>query len=265
MNNKFQGLRDLANSTKTSILAIPETWGKNPTTDYSIKGFHRPEFTLRTGSGMNLGGGLGLWVRSDIDFEVIKVKSIDRVCEMQAITIPDKNLSILNVYRPFGDVYVFLDTLTMNIETMTKAHPHNDIVMVGDFNIDLDKSSCNTDELIDTTLTLGFLQQVTLPTRVTDKYSSLIDHVYTRSKKTLVTDVVLSTISYHYATLTSFVSTKMERKKIKITKRWFTQESYEQIATYLGGMDWAEMDAMNCDNAAIHLNKVITEAMDIIV
>ena len=56
----------------------------------------------------------------------------------------------------------------------------------------------------------------------------------------------------------------MERNKIKITKRWFTQESYEQIATYLGGMDWAEMDAMNCEDAAIHLNKVITEAMDII-
>jgi len=115
MNNKFQDLRDLVNTTKASVLAIQETWGRNPTTDYSIRGFHRPEFQLRTGAGMNLGGGTGLCIRNDLDFDIIKVTSIDKICEMQAISLNDKNISIINVYRPFGDMSIFLSTLESNI------------------------------------------------------------------------------------------------------------------------------------------------------
>ena len=42
INNKFQAIWDVTNSTKTTILAIQETWGRNATADYSIAGFHRP-------------------------------------------------------------------------------------------------------------------------------------------------------------------------------------------------------------------------------
>ena len=51
---------------------------------------------------MNLGGGIGLWIRSDLDYDVIRMTSIDRTCEMQGIFLNDKNISIINVYRPFG-------------------------------------------------------------------------------------------------------------------------------------------------------------------
>ena len=88
MNNKFQDLRDLANSTKATVMAIQETWGKNPTTDYSIKGFHRLEFKLRTGEGMNLGGGVGIWIRDDQDYDNIKMISIDRAVSYTHLTLP---------------------------------------------------------------------------------------------------------------------------------------------------------------------------------
>ena len=38
MNNKFDAIRAIADSTGTSILAIQEVWGQNITTGYSIKG-----------------------------------------------------------------------------------------------------------------------------------------------------------------------------------------------------------------------------------
>ena len=38
-------------------------------------------------------------------------------------------------------------------------------------------------------------------------------------------DVILSRVSDYYATLTSFLSNKQDRKKIKIIKRWFKLES----------------------------------------
>ena len=41
MNNKFDAIRAIAESTGTSILAIQEVWGQNLTTGYSIKGYHK--------------------------------------------------------------------------------------------------------------------------------------------------------------------------------------------------------------------------------
>ena len=70
INNKFQAIRDVTNDTKATILAVQETWGRNATTDYSIAGFHRPEFVTRRGEGMNL-GGVAIWIQNDHDYEVL--------------------------------------------------------------------------------------------------------------------------------------------------------------------------------------------------
>ena len=189
------------------------------------------------GEGMNLGGGIGLWIRSDLDYDVIRMTSIDRTCEMQAISLNDKKISIINVYRPIWDMSIFISTLESNILAAKAKYPSNDIIMVGDFNVNLQKSSCNTDNLLDITMDLGLIQQVTIPTRVSDNFETLIDHVYTKSKKKIKTDVITPQISDHYATLTSFINDKHSRKKTSITKRWFKAESYIELATLLGATD----------------------------
>ena len=183
---------------------------------------------------------------------------------MQAISIPDLKVTVINVYRPFGDMALFFNTLESNLTTVIEKSPLHDIIMVGDFNVDIIKSSTATDNLIDLTLSKGLMQQVTLPTRVAGNSKTLIDHVYTKSKKTLKTDVVMSTISDHYSTLTRFLSVNQKRKKLKVTKRWFNENSYIDLATILAGTDWQPMEAMNCENSAIYLEDRIKEAMDIV-
>ena len=78
---------------------------------------------------------------------------------------------------------IFLSTLESNILAVKEKKPSNDIIVVGDFNVNLQKSSCKTDSLLDITMDLGLIQRVTIPTRVSDNYETLIDHVYTKSKK----------------------------------------------------------------------------------
>jgi len=107
INNKFQEMRDLINNTKCSVVAVQETWGRNPTTDYSVKGFHRPEFVTRHGEGMNLGGGIAMWIREDLDYDNITIRTLEKTCEMQAVSLPDHKLCIINCYRPFGDIPLF--------------------------------------------------------------------------------------------------------------------------------------------------------------
>ena len=77
------------------VLCIQETWGKNHTTDYFIKGYHKPEFCVRKGESMNLGGGVATWVREDIDFESMKSPFIEKVIETQPIHLTESNMIIV--------------------------------------------------------------------------------------------------------------------------------------------------------------------------
>ena len=55
----------------------------------------------------------------------------------------------MNVYRPFGDLNTFFETLEKTLEDITLSFPNSDIVMVGDFNIDLNKSSSAANRIIE--------------------------------------------------------------------------------------------------------------------
>ena len=175
MNNKFQKIRDITQKVKPTVLAIQETWGKNESTDYSIRGYHKPEIRTRKGN-MNAGGGVGLWVLANIDYEVIESPFVEKLIETQTIILPDLNICIINVYRPFGEKDLFTNKLVDHISKVRDAEPTADIIVVGDFNIDLLQDNNSRDKLIESTVQLEFIQQVTLPTRVTETTKSLIDH-----------------------------------------------------------------------------------------
>ena len=90
---------------------------------------------------MDAGGGVAIWVKNSIDFQPIKVAFIEKTCEMQAISLPLPGIIIIHVYRPLGDLNTFLDTLEKTLEDITLNFPKSEIIMVGDFNINLNKSS----------------------------------------------------------------------------------------------------------------------------
>ena len=48
MNNKFQKIRDFTHRPAPSVLCLQETWGRNPLTDYSIRGYHAPYIRTRS-------------------------------------------------------------------------------------------------------------------------------------------------------------------------------------------------------------------------
>ena len=99
------------------------------------------------------------------------------------------------------------------------------------------------------------LQQVTLPTRVTDTNATLMDHVYTKSNKTLQTDVIICDISDHYPTLTKYLNEKAPTKEQKITKRWFKKESYTEIREAPEDKEdtWQLMHNLSVDLSLIHI------------
>jgi exonuclease III len=154
--------------------------GKNDSTDYSISGYHKPEIRVRTG-GNNAGGGVGMWIRKDLDFEVITSPFTEKEIETLTIHIPTLYILLINVYRPFGNYDNFIAELISHISDCKRKFTHSDILVAGDFNVNLEKQDRISNDLIDTMSLSGFIQQVTVPTRITDSNASLIDHIYSNS------------------------------------------------------------------------------------
>ena len=91
------------------------------------------------------------------------------------------------------------------------------------------------------------------------------DHVYTRSKRKLRSDIIVTKISDHYPILTTYPKWRAKREKVKITKRRLTPDSYDQLQTIFAGTDWSSISSStNIEDATKNLESIITEAMDIV-
>ena len=213
---------------------------------------------------MNLGGGVGTWIRADTDYETIKSPFKAKEIESQTLLLPDLDLIIMNVYRPHGDKDTFQDTLMSHLDKLILDHPTLNIIMLGDFNIDLAKRTEHTESFIENTIHRGFLQQVTDFTRCYQDTKTLIDHVYSRSKKPSRSDIIQEDLSDHNLILTTYLDWHNSVKKVKITKRWFDESAYSNLKILLGAEEWKCLDDMTLEQSTDHLIERITEAMDIV-
>ena len=109
----------------------------------------------------------------------------------------DKNVVVGLVYktRSFNEE-VFIEEMENLMEEFYNDHKYK--VIMGDFNIDLLKS---TSRLVFLILTISSFQHllVTIPTQVTDKYAMLINNIFVNGKllETSYADVLLTDGSDH--------------------------------------------------------------------
>jgi hypothetical protein len=205
---------------------------------------------------------VGTWIRNDTDYEVIASPFQEKQIETLTIHLTHLHILVLNVYRPFGDCITFMEDLQILISGLKEKFPHSDIIALGDFNIDLTKQDRISEDLIDGMISAGFLQQVTIPTRITEKTNSLIDHVYTNSKKKLVSDVLMADISDHQPVFTFYDDRTQGKKKIKITKRWLKNDDYGKLDSMLSQRNWSEMTKLSLEDKCNYLINTINEILD---
>ena len=80
---------------------------------------------------------------------------------------------------PFANRMVSLQQLQTQISKLMRKYLKNDLIVVGNFNIDLLAFDTFRHQLKDMMVSEGMLQQVTLPSRQTLYSRSLIDPIYT--------------------------------------------------------------------------------------
>ena len=249
--NKLQDIEDFItdlNSRKLdiSIFAFQEIWSIPKNLTISIDNYNALHFASRDSMGTNLncGGGVAILVHNKFRYEPIKNISIfePRFFESQFIKVylsEHKYIIIGNIYRPptgpLADLKKFVDKLEeilYIINTDSELKMNDDVVLLGDFNIDLIKYNKNyeTSRYLDVLYNKGLTPGITLPTRVTNKSSTLIDHISFKNTDNYVCSGVFNfSIADH---LPTFFMRKLGESKEKLDSPIWFRDKHGESSRY---------------------------------
>ena len=147
--------------------------------------------TPREGGRNNLGGGVGVYVDQRFDSEVIENLSLFIPGLIESIFLKvklsaTKYVIIGNIYRPpQSTIKLFnfhLNSILNEINSVTDKSMEN-LIITGDFNIDLLKINQNNDisSYLEIMLNNELFPTISKPTRINVNSATLIDHIFVRN------------------------------------------------------------------------------------
>ena len=196
-------------------------------------------------------GGAGILVKNEY-FDEIEI-SENKVqlnctncakCIVESIFLElkynDSILTIGAVYRhPSGNLLHFNEALN---NCLSRFNNNNMFILGGDINIDLLKTNVpSTQNYLDTMLSYNLIPSIIIPTRFTDRSTTLIDHIFIRLPKSKINNMVTSgnfitDISDHLCNF-SIIDTEIKRTKerpfIRLYNKTNTQRFMDNIANEL--------------------------------
>jgi len=270
INAKFSDLLDfLSNFSSDSyldVICLQELWQFPSNVEFKLPGYSPLVYKLRS-NNVN-GGGVGIYVKSNIEFSVEPVLSIfhDRVFESIVIEITNQagnKILVGSVYRP-GTKHptlnfpeqneIFMDTLSNVLSNINDKNIR--AYMLGDLNLDVLKYNHCTlvTDYIDTLFSLGFIQIVTKPTRCTGNSATLIDHCITNNVEDKHSSVIFTTsISDHFPVLCCVSKFKLEEADIFVEGKNFSDENVLSFGNNFASLNWELFYSLNCPQEAFDL------------
>ena len=129
-----------------------------------------------------------IYIDNRFDYEIIMNLNMYKQWEGLVIKVKSDTLTnpfiICNVYRPprstIPVLREFLNELTPVMNSLDM--PHHNVILAGDFNINLLKVNENIvyGEFLDLLMSLSLNPQITLPTRFSTNNGTLIDNIFTK-------------------------------------------------------------------------------------
>jgi hypothetical protein len=187
-----------------SAICIQESWLK-PNTNLDM--FHIPQYNMFTlPPSCTSHGGLVIYIHEDFRVKPLNIYETSDLWEGLFLEVSggglSKSLNLSNIYRPprdrNADIDRFLSELTPAISNITSSQ--NDCIVAGDFNLDLLKieTRATYSKYLELMYCFSLIPTVTLPTRLTRRNATLIDHIFCKSSATRLTGgIILSNISDH--------------------------------------------------------------------
>ena len=192
-----------------SIICIQETWSQD---DIDMTVFNLPNYTMLCANRrISAHGGLIIYFHDDFAFkelnatlpithtsmlfESLIIEEWRKSCEFQKYTIG--NIYRLPLYTS-NDLTKFIDEHTQLLHELRLRS--KTVYLCGDYNIDPLKIDSNEkfSTFYENTTSVGFVPKITLPTRICETTSTLIDYIYANViDKSYTSGILMTPISEH--------------------------------------------------------------------
>ena len=212
LNAKFDVLvtflEELAsNDFHFSAICLQETWVSNRTD--ILNTFEIPNYiAVHLPATCTSHGGLVIYLHNSYQFKRLDIYTASPVWEGLFLEIYGgglkRKLYLSNIYRPprdrNSDIKDFITSFTTILERIT--HPSSDSIIAGDFNIDLLKVDSRSlySEYLELLYSFSFIPTLTLPTRLSRRRGTLIDHIFynSRGSDPINGGIIINNISDHF-------------------------------------------------------------------
>ena len=258
----FEELPDIIGITETKLQ-------KNviSSTNIELDGYstvHTPTEAKKGGALLYLKSNLSYKVRSDLSF--YKPKELESIF-IEIINPQSTNTIVGCIYRhpsmctsEFNEDYLnpLMDKLSLKARN---------IVLMGDFNVDLMKHNNSKDvsDFLATLTSNSFFPFVTLPTRITAHSKTLIDNIFMNfHSPDIISGNLTVSISDHLPQFVIIPTTDKAQQNIPVVRRCFKNFNQDNFMNDISNCDWDnyinEKDNVN-DSLAIFL-KVFESILD---
>ena len=211
-----------------TVICLQETWIKD---NYDVSLLQLEGYTfIHETSSCSAHGGVAIYLRGNIEYKIVNVSRDRNIWDglfIEIIFAQDnvkRKLIIGNIYRPPRDIANNYDTFYNDLnELFALVQRVSDVILVGDFNIDLLKihHKASAKEFLDILMANSFLPKITMPTRLTENSGTLIDNCFIKltddfSKTTA--GILYDNISDHqpyFVTLDYFKTLQNKKRYVK--------------------------------------------------
>ena len=234
--HKMSEIRHISRVTNAAVIAITETWLDDSYTDDSVS---IDGYSIRRRDREGHAGGVCIYIRNDIAFNLRIDLHNDDLEDLwvEILLTNSKPIYVGVCYRNDKN-----NKLLRCLEnTLSKLRQDCDLLVLGDFNICLLSNKSKLCKDYKSFLSIFNCKQlVNSPTRVTDKTSTLLDHIFTNNSDKFCQSGVLPVgLSDHYITyctrkiIRGYVGTH-NTIKIRSLKNYSTVD----FLTKLRNTDW---------------------------
>jgi exonuclease III len=226
----FNSLLDLLHLSKIqpSVIAVTETW---------LSGFNEHLYDIPGYSFVCIsrdhkkGGGVGLYIDEKLNYKrlnnITYIKdSIESIFVELRFGKCSCNIVLGCVYRPPNTIHdVFINDLNGILDTINTGKHNNNIILTGDFNIDLLKTDDSTTKDLVNLLNVHMLRSIIdKPTRVASNSATLIDNFFTNCVRYSVSaGIILNDLSDHYPIIMRLELTGDNPSNVDVIRRDFSE------------------------------------------
>lgn len=254
LNNKFE------------IIVLTEIWSIN--IDIMKNDF--PNYTMHhVTPESSIIGGVAILIKNNIHHVFLNKSNNDKIEQISIqIKINNTKTTIIGIYRHPN--YNYQNAIDL-LESFSKTHKN--IIILGDININLLKSSdTQINKYINHLFKNNFINHIDNPTRETHNTKTLIDHIYTKGsslhKFNNESGILINDITDHYAIFLLIYKAKIENKERPLTRIFSknNSEKYKKEIENITIEDIMQNDNLDecCVNLITHMQNAYEKAFPLI-